>query len=258
MSERRPLIAGNWKMNGLTADGLELARAVAAGAKDLTPNAGDPLACDLLVCPPATLLALVSETLAPTRVAVGSQDCHMAVHGAHTGDISAIMVRDAGGTYAIVGHSERRTDHQETNEMVRAKAKAAHEAGLTAIICVGETQTERDAGKTLEVNGTQIAGSLPEGADADNTVIAYEPVWAIGTGLTATPEDAQDVHAFIRGELAKHLGADVAGAMRILYGGSMKPGNAAELLAQPDIDGGLIGGASLKHEDFLAIARCCG
>ncbi|MGB0682836.1 MAG: triose-phosphate isomerase [Magnetovibrionaceae bacterium] len=247
---RKTLIAGNWKMNGLQADGLSLAQDVVEGAGAVSDKA------DLLVCPPHLLVAIIAEALKGTPVMVGAQDCHAAEKGAHTGDVSAAMVADTGAGAVILGHSERRTDHGETNELVRAKAEAAHGAGLLAVICVGETEAERDAGETMAVNAAQVAGSLPDGATAANTVIAYEPVWAIGTGNTATAEDAQTVHAFIRGEVEKRFGAEVAGALRILYGGSMKPGNAAELLAQPDIDGGLIGGASLKAEDFLGIAAC--
>ena len=248
MTARRVLIAGNWKMNGLKADGL----ALASGLADKMTAEGAPN-CDLLVCPPATLIAPVAEVLSGSGIAVGGQDCHMVESGAHTGDISAWMLKDLGCGAVIVGHSERRTDHGETDETVRAKAEAALEAGLIAVVCIGETLEQRDAGKTLDVNRGQLNGSLPEGATAANVVIAYEPVWAIGTGRTATPEQAQDVHAAIRAELKARLG-DEGDKVRILYGGSMKPGNAKDLLAQPDIDGGLIGGASLKVEDFWAIA----
>jgi triosephosphate isomerase len=248
---RRTLIAGNWKMNGLREDGLALARGIAAKAKDAD------LRCDLLVCPPFTLISEVAAAVAGSPVAVGGQDCHAKASGAHTGDTSARMLADAGCGYVIVGHSERRTDHAESDAVVKAKAAAAHAAGLVAIICIGETLEQRDAGRTLDVNRTQLQGSLPEGANADNTVIAYEPVWAIGTGRVATPEQAQEVHAAIRAELVSRLGQDQAAKMRILYGGSMKPDNARELLALPDVDGGLIGGASLKVEDFWAIAQSC-
>ncbi|CAA7613462.1 triose-phosphate isomerase [Magnetospirillum sp. UT-4] len=249
---RRPLIAGNWKMNGLSADGIALAKGVAEKRK-----AEAALACDVLVCPPFTLLADVARALAGSGVAVGGQDCHAKVSGAHTGDTSATMLKDIGCSHVIVGHSERRTDHGETDAVVKAKAAAAHAAGLVAIVCIGETLAQRDDGRTLEVNKTQLKGSLPEGANAANTVIAYEPVWAIGTGRTATPEQAQEVHAFIRSELVKLVGETEADKMRILYGGSMKPENAAQLIALADVDGGLIGGASLKAEDFWAIARNC-
>jgi triosephosphate isomerase len=249
MTKRRPLIAGNWKMNGLKADGLALAAGVAAKLK-AEPN----VACDLLVCPPFTLLAGVIDAVAGSGVAVGGQDCHAKVSGAHTGDTSATMLADLGCKYVIVGHSERRTDHGESDAVVKAKATAAHAAGLIAVVCIGETLAQRDAGQTFEVNRSQLRGSLPEDATAANTVIAYEPVWAIGTGRVATPAQAQEVHAVIRAELAAIQGPAVAERTRILYGGSLKPDNAKELLALPDVDGGLIGGAALKVEDFWAIA----
>ncbi|MBL6957712.1 MAG: triose-phosphate isomerase [Rhodospirillales bacterium] len=250
MTSRRPLIAGNWKMNGLTADGSSLA----SGLAEKMTAAGDVF-FEMLVCPPFTLISKIADCLGGSGIALGAQDCHANEKGAHTGDISAAMLKDAGCAYVIVGHSERRTDHGESNETVRDKAAAVHAAGLGAVICIGETEAERDAGQTLDVNKAQIAGSLPEGATAANTVIAYEPVWAIGTGRTPTNDEVQDVHAFIRGELAGHLGESEAAAMRILYGGSMKPGNAKELLALADVDGGLIGGASLTVEDFWGIAE---
>ncbi|MCC7166215.1 MAG: triose-phosphate isomerase [Rhodospirillales bacterium] len=240
---RRKLIAGNWKMNGKRADGLALARAVMAEAKGVAGKA------DLLVCPPFTLVSELGNALAGSGVALGAQDCHAKVSGAHTGDVAAAMLADLGCRYVIVGHSERRTDHGETDAQVNAKAKAALAAGLIPIICIGETEGERDAGKTLAVVRSQLKGSIPEGATAANTVIAYEPVWAIGTGRTPTTQEVAEVHALIRKESG--LGPD----LRILYGGSMKPSNAQELLALADVDGGLIGGASLKAEDFLAIAR---
>ena len=246
---RRLLIAGNWKMNGLKADGVALAEGVAAELR------AQPPAADLLVCPPATLVDRVSGALAGSGVAVGGQDCHAAVSGAHTGDVSAAMLRDLGATFVILGHSERRTDHRETDAQVRAKAAAAHGAGLVAIICIGETEAQRDAGQTLAVVGSQFEGSLPDGATPENTVIAYEPVWAIGTGRTPTTPEVAEVHAAIRALAARRLGGAAAEGLRILYGGSMKPSNAKELLALADVDGGLIGGASLKVADFLAIAR---
>ncbi|MEO5337711.1 MAG: triose-phosphate isomerase [Magnetospirillum sp. WYHS-4] len=249
---RRPLIAGNWKMNGLSADGTALAEALAERMRGVANPA-----FDMLVCPPFTLISRVADAVAGTAIAVGGQDCHMKEKGAHTGDTSAWALKDAGCTYAIVGHSERRTDHKETDAMVKAKAEAALAAGLKVIVCIGETLAERDAGKTLEVNRSQFQGSLPDGATADNVVIAYEPVWAIGTGRTASPEQAQEVHAAIRAEIKSRLGEAVAAKMRILYGGSMKPDNAKELIAKPDIDGGLIGGAALKAEDFWGIAQSC-
>jgi triosephosphate isomerase len=252
MTTRRKLIAGNWKMNGLKADGLALAKGLAEKLKT-----GPAPACDLLVCPPTTLVGLVAEAVTGSALLVGGQDCHAKVSGAHTGDIAAQALADLGCRFAIVGHSERRTDHAETDAVVKAKAEAAIAAGLIAIVCIGETLAQRDAGQTLAVNRSQLLGSLPEGATAENTVIAYEPVWAIGTGRVATPAQAQDVHAAIRAELVGKLGGEAAGKMRILYGGSMKPDNAKELLALPDVDGGLIGGASLKVADFWAIAESC-
>jgi triosephosphate isomerase len=246
---RRILAAGNWKMNGLQADGLALAGALAARMKaESSPR------FDMLVCPPFTLISKVVEAVAGSGIAVGGQDCHTADKGAHTGDISASMLRDLGCTYVIVGHSERRSNHGETDALIKAKAEAGLAAGLIAIVCIGETLEERDAGKTLDVNRRQLLGSLPAGATAANTVIAYEPVWAIGTGRTATPDQAQEVHAMIRGELIGKLGGDVGGAMRVLYGGSVNAKNAKELFAQEDIDGGLVGGASLKADDFWVIA----
>ncbi len=251
-ADRRPLIAGNWKMNGLKADGEALAADLAARMK--SAGATD---FDIAVCPPFTLIAGVSATLAGGAVGLGGQDCHAAESGAHTADISAAMLADLGCGYVIVGHSERRTEHAETDAQVKAKAEAALAAGLIAIVCVGETETERDAGRTIEVVNGQLSGSLPDAANAANTVVAYEPVWAIGTGRVATPAQAQEVHAAIRAQAAQRIGHGEAAALRILYGGSMKPGNAAELLALPDVDGGLIGGASLVAADFWAIGESC-
>jgi triosephosphate isomerase len=245
---RRKLIAGNWKMNGLRADGLALAR-------DLAARASAPGGFDLLVCPPATLVAAVADALAGSRVAVGGQDCHAREKGAHTGDVGAEMLKDAGATHVILGHSERRQDHGETDAQVLAKAEAARRAGLVAVICVGETRAERDAGRAEAVVAAQVAGSVPEGASAEGVVVAYEPVWAIGTGLTPTAQDVQAMHAHIRRELAKRVAS--AADMRILYGGSVKPSNAAELLGLPDVDGALVGGASLVAADFWAIAETC-
>jgi len=248
-AERTPVIAGNWKMNGLKQDGLALAGDVAAGA--------GTHACEFVICPPATLLAVVAEVVAGSRVQLGAQNCHAEPDGAHTGDISAGMLVDAGCSHVILGHSERRADHGEDDAAVVAKAAAALAAGLTAIVCVGETEAQRDAGLALDVVAAQVAGSVPGDAAAANTIVAYEPVWAIGSGRTPTPSEIQAVHAHIRSALADRLGEETAAAMRLLYGGSMKPGNAAELLAIEDVDGGLIGGASLKAEDFLAIAQSC-
>jgi triosephosphate isomerase (TIM) len=244
-ARRRPLVAGNWKMNGLAASTAELEKII-AGARDV--------AADLMVCPPATLLARFAALAKGSGVAIGAQDCHAEASGAHTGDISAEMIRDAGGSAVIVGHSERRTDHKETDADVRAKALAARRAGLMAIVCVGETRFEREAGATLSRIERQIEESLPDGSTADNLIIAYEPVWAIGTGLTPTPADVREVHEFIRGKIVARFGTTGEG-IRILYGGSVKPANAGELLTIDDVDGALVGGASLKAEDFLGIAR---
>jgi triosephosphate isomerase len=230
------LIAGNWKMNGLRADSLALCEALRAGTRGL--------ACHLLVCPPATVLAQVAQALGGTPIGVGGQDCAPEPAGAHTGDISAGMLRDAGANFVILGHSERRHGHGETSTQVRAKADAARRAGLTPIICVGETEAERDAGRAREVVGAQVAESLPAGFAG---VLAYEPVWAIGTGRTAGEDDVAAMHAYIR----QQAGAGIP----ILYGGSVKPGNAAALLAVPEVGGALVGGASLIAADFLAIAR---
>ena len=248
MSANRPLVAGNWKMNGLTASLAELKTLKEHLARSPVPGA------DIMVCPPATLLAQARYFLTGSTILLGAQDCHPEPAGAHTGDLSAEMLADAGARAIIVGHSERRSDHGETDALVRAKARAAHRAGLSAIICIGETEQERRDGKTLEVVRRQLEGSLPENAHAANTIIAYEPVWAIGTGLTPAPADVAEVHAFIRGELERLLGAHEAKGVRILYGGSVKPANAAELLLVPEVDGALVGGASLKAADFYAIA----
>jgi triosephosphate isomerase len=238
------LVAGNWKMNGLSQDGWELADDIAQRAPESGP--------ELLVCPPATLVGLIGEALTGSRVRLGGQDCHAKPSGAHTGDVSAQMLADIGCRYVIVGHSERRTDHEETNAVVRAKAKAAHAAGLTAIVCVGETWPEREARREAAVVALQMRESIPDGATAANLVIAYEPVWAIGSGRTPTTEQVAEMHALIRKELAGRVGD--AAEVRILYGGSVKPANAAELLNLPNVNGALVGGASLKADDFLAIA----
>jgi triosephosphate isomerase len=250
-----PLIAGNWKMNGLKHSVAEF-EAMIAGAGSVITKA------DLLVCPPATLLAIFAEKTggilpADQKVlALGAQDCHPKASGAHTGDISAEMLADAGASYVIVGHSERRADHGETDALVRQKAEAAWRAGLTAIVCIGETQAQRDAEQALHICGGQLRGSLPDGATAANLVVAYEPVWAIGTGLTPTAQDVQQVHKFIRDNLITRFSGEGA-KIRILYGGSVKPSNAAELMAVPNVNGALVGGASLKAADFLAIAAGC-
>lgn len=250
---RKLLIAGNWKMNGLVAEGTNLAKGVAEAVK----KAGK-VECEFLVCPPFTLLSNVKKALRGAKVNLGAQDCHFAEKGAHTGDISPVMLKDIGCQYVILGHSERRTDHYESNELVNKKAQAAHTAGLKTIICVGETLSEREAGKALEVCTKQIIESVPEDSTSSNTVIAYEPVWAIGTGKVPTTKDVEEVHAAIRKTLAKKLGKGNANKMRILYGGSVKPNNAKELLSLEDVDGALIGGASLKVEDFMGIAKNSG
>jgi triosephosphate isomerase (TIM) len=246
----RPLIAGNWKMNGLKASAAEF-DAMLAGAAGLAARA------DLLICPPATLVAGFAERArASTALSVGAQDCHPKTSGAHTGDISAEMLADAGARAIIVGHSERRADYGETDALVRQKAEAVWRAGLTALVCIGETRKQRDSGKTLEICGTQLLGSLPDGSTAANLVVAYEPVWAIGTGLTPTVKDVEQVHRFIRQSLTLRF-ADEGSRIRILYGGSVKPSNAGELMAVADVNGALVGGASLKAADFLAIATGC-
>jgi len=243
---RRPLVAGNWKMNGLKRSAAELEKII-AGAADLGGKA------EVMICPPATLLMRFAEMARGSKVAIGGQDCHSAAAGAFTGDISAEMLADAGATAVIVGHSERRTLHKETDAEVRAKALAAWRAGLTAIVCIGETRAEREAKHTLDVLGRQLDGSVPDRATGSTLVVAYEPVWAIGTGLTPTMADVADAHAFIRMRLATRHGA-AADAMRILYGGSVKPANAKELTSAANVDGALVGGASLMAVDFLGIA----
>ena len=244
----RPLVAGNWKMNG-TRSSLDQIKAISEGVRG-----GLSSKVDALICPPATLLYVATALCTDSPLSIGAQDCHQNASGAHTGDISAEMIADCFGTYVIVGHSERRTDHDEDDALVRAKAEAAHAADLTAIICIGETEEQRRKGETLDVLKRQLAGSIPDGANAARTVIAYEPVWAIGTGLTPTVADVEEAHAFMRRELSERFG-EQGSTMRILYGGSVKPSNAKELMAVPNVDGALIGGASLKAEDFLAIYR---
>lgn len=231
------LAAGNWKMNGLHADLAEVTALIAAHP---SPD------CGVLICPPATLLALMADAAKGSRLLLGGQDCHSADHGAHTGDISATMLADAGARHVILGHSERRADHGETSELVAAKARAARAAGLTALICVGETEAERDAGATLDVVLQQLRGSVPDGATAANTVIAYEPVWAIGTGRTPTLDQIAEVHDALRAAVPD-------AEMSLLYGGSVKPANAAQIFALDNVDGALVGGASLKAADFGAI-----
>lgn len=238
---RRKLAAGNWKMNGTGANLAELAAIAANHAA---------ASVDILICPPATLLSRAADVAGP--VALGGQDCHAKTAGAHTGDTAAAMLKDAGASHVIIGHSERRADHGETDAQIRDKSLAAYDAGLTAVICIGETLAEREAGQTLAVLGTQLAGSTPDSATGANTVIAYEPVWAIGTGLTPTTEQIAEVHAFLRNKLNTRFGAE-GNAFRILYGGSVKASNAAEIFAVADVDGALVGGASLKAADFSPI-----
>ena len=244
----RALVAGNWKMNGTKAS-LKEVRLLTSMLK------GVRLKCDVMICPPATLLGRVRELTRSSRIITGGQDCHANESGAHTGDLSAEMFADAGAGAIIAGHSERRADHGEGNADVRHKAEAAHRAGLTAIVCVGETLEERKSGATLRVISAQVKGSLPRDADAGNTIIAYEPVWAIGTGLTPTVDEVAQVHKHIRKRLSALVGEDQGPKMRILYGGSVKPGNAAELMAVDNVNGALVGGASLKAADFIGIIK---
>ncbi len=247
----RPLVAGNWKMNGLKGS-LDLVRELRSGYREALRAA-----VDLLVCPPATLVHAVAEELAGTGISVGGQDAHAEPAGAFTGNVAAEMLADLGATYVILGHSERRAYHREDDATVRAKAEGARRAGLIAIVCVGETREEREAGRAEDVVSGQRRGSLPAGANGTETVVAYEPVWAIGTGLTPTADDVSAMHARIRTELASLLGGPEAAAVRVLYGGSVKPSNARELMGVPNVDGALVGGASLVAADFLAIAAAC-
>jgi len=242
------LVAGNWKMNGMLASLGEIDK-LKAHLDGVNPS------CDVMICPPFTLLFPMGERLGDSIIAMGGEDCHWEVSGAHTGDIAAEMIAETGASACIVGHSERRADHGETDEIVNKKAAAAHRAGLTAIICIGETLQEREAEKTLDVTSTQLKGSVPEGSSAANTIIAYEPVWAIGTGLTPTVEQVAEVHAHIRKELEGIMGAEEAQGVRILYGGSVKPSNASELMSVPNVNGALVGGASLKADDFFGIIK---
>lgn len=241
---RRKLAAGNWKMNGTGAALAELSA--------LARTIGTP-GCDVLICPPATLLHRAAQTAQGSAIAIGGQDCHTAQNGAHTGDISAAMLADAGASHVILGHSERRADHGEIDAQVRIKAQAAISAGLIAIVCVGETLAQRDAGDTLDVIGTQLAGSVPDAVTGATLVIAYEPVWAIGTGKVPTLEQIGEVHGFMRAQLTNRFGMQTGGAVRLLYGGSVKPANAGDIFAVGDVDGALVGGASLKAADFAPI-----
>lgn len=241
---RRKLAAGNWKMNGL-AGSLAEAQTLA--------NAHPNPSVDILLCPPATLLSRLSEVLADSVIATGGQDCHANSSGAHTGDISAQMLLDAGASSVILGHSERREDHEEHDEDIRAKAGAAIAADLTAVICVGESEAQRDADNTLDIIGGQLAGSIPDDVSAASLVVAYEPIWAIGTGRVPTLEQIAEVHDFIRFRLNRRFGEEIGNGIRILYGGSVKPGNAAEIFGVSNVDGALVGGASLKAQDFSPI-----
>jgi triosephosphate isomerase len=245
-----PLIAANWKMNGLGKDGKDRVR------KLLSHVAANKHKCDIVVCPPATLLPSIACLLAGSPVALGGQDCHAAGSGAHTGDVSAPMLADVGCRHVIVGHSERRADHGETDTVVCSKAAAAHASGLTAIVCVGESESQRDGGETLAVVGGQLAGSLPHSVNAENTVVAYEPIWAIGTGRTPTLDEVSQVHEFI-GERLCDAFPDDGDKVRVLYGGSVKPSNAADLLAIQGVNGALVGGASLNADDFWTICQSC-
>jgi triosephosphate isomerase len=245
----RPLVAGNWKMNGGRAALGEIA------GMGQHYDASLRMKVDLMICPPATLIYSAAVAAIGTGIAIGAQYCHANAAGAHTGDVSAEMLADAGATGVLIGHSERRSDHRESDAHVRATAEAARRAGLVAIICVGETRAEREAGKALNVVRRQLRGSIPEGMTARDLVVAYEPVWAIGTGLTPTTADVAEIHAAIRADLRKILGKEEGAKVRILYGGSVKPSNAAELMAVANVDGALVGGASLKADDFMAIAE---
>ncbi|MEO0959985.1 MAG: triose-phosphate isomerase [Pseudomonadota bacterium] len=246
---RRMLAAGNWKMNGLNAQLPELLSIIEANP---SPSA------EILVCPPATLIAAMAELTRDFPIEIGAQDCHSAMSGAHTGDLSAEMLRDAGATYVILGHSERRADHGETNEVVFAKTEAAWRAGLTAIVCVGETEVQRDAGNALDIVSEQLSASIPDGASDENLVVAYEPVWAIGTGRTPSLADIDQMHDAMRVQLCARFETEIGSRIRLLYGGSVKPANAAEIFAVGNVDGGLVGGASLKAADFNAIIAAAG
>ncbi len=241
---RRKLAAGNWKMHGLGADLAEL---------DALARAHPAPACEILICPPAPLIHRAAQRVAGTPLRIGGQDCHAAAAGAHTGDVSAAMLADAGASHVILGHSERRADHDERNEEVRAKARAALQAGLAAIICLGETLAEREAANTLDIIAGQMSGSIPDAVTGESLVIAYEPVWAIGTGRVPSADQIGEVHGFIRARMERRFGAGVGRSVRLLYGGSVKAGNAAEIFAVPDVDGALVGGASLRAADFAPI-----
>jgi triosephosphate isomerase (TIM) len=248
MADRTKLVAGNWKMNGLRADGVALAGELAGRAR--AGKGSEALCCELLICPPATLLSAVCGIIAGSGIALGGQDCHAAPKGAFTGDISAEMLADSGCSHVIVGHSERRHGHHETDAEIRAKIVAARRAGLSPILCVGETQQQRQAGEAIAVVAAQLSGSIPDDVARDGLIVAYEPVWAIGTGLSCALDDIALMHAAIRARLSS--------GTRILYGGSVNPTNAGAILALADVDGALVGGASLNADSFWTIARCCG
>jgi triosephosphate isomerase len=251
--DRRLLIVGNWKMNCLKVDGITLAGALAQNFKELSVSD-----FDMIICPPFTLLSEVESIISDSDIKLGAQNCHALEKGSNTGDISALMLAELGCQFVIVGHAERRTGHGETDADVKKKAVAVNNAGMISIICIGETAEEHDAGKTFKVVKNQISGSLPnKGATASNTVIAYEPIWAIGTGRAPSMVQIQNVHALIRSELTNVFGKAQSNFIRIIYGGSLSPKNAREILLSKDVDGGLIGGASLKSEDFWAIAQSC-
>lgn len=243
---RRKLAAGNWKMNGTEADLDQLETLVSNHAT---------CDVDILICPPSTLVARANALTSGSSVQIGGQDCHAKTTGAHTGDISADMLKDAGATYVITGHSERREDHDERNDDVRAKTKAGWAAGLTVVLCIGESLSQREAENTLDILAGQLSGSIPDGATADNLVLAYEPIWAIGTGLIPTLDQITEVHDFIRARLTRRFGEDLGGGIRILYGGSVKPDNAAQIFSVANVDGALVGGASLKAADFSPIIK---
>jgi len=246
---RRKLAAGNWKMNGTGAALSEL---------EMLARAYPSPSVDILICPPATLLHRAMQTVRDSGIAVGGQDCHPEISGAHTGDISADMLLDAGASAVILGHSERREDHREQNEDVRAKARSAMDAGLKAIICVGESLEQREAANTLDIIGGQMSGSIPDQSTGENLIVAYEPIWAIGTGKVPTLEQIGEVHDFMRARLERRFGEGVGRSVRLLYGGSVKPGNAAEIFGVSNVDGALVGGASLKAQDFAGIIDALG
>ena len=248
-TERRPLIVGNWKMNVKLEEGRDLAKNVALGA--------EKMCCDLVICPSTIFLQSIVDLLSPSDIAIGAQDCHAGLCGAHTGDVSAPMIADIGCKYVIVGHSERRINHGEDDVSIRAKCKAAHSVGLTAIVCVGESRAERDSGLTITRISSQLENSVPVSGRPCNTVIAYEPIWAIGSGQTPMAEEVSKVHVHIRTQLKLRHGESMAKDFRIIYGGSVNPSNSNELLRLKDVDGALVGGASLNAESFLEIARAC-